>query len=84
MAAKAGQPGKAGMIRRSVTRLSVGARADTTAALATVVASAHHETALVAELPGLIELALGSAPQNAQLHFARRGAHTVAYGVMEF
>jgi hypothetical protein len=34
VAAKAGQPGKAGMIWRSVTRLEVGARADMAAALA--------------------------------------------------
>jgi len=49
-----------------------------------ILASAQHETALVAELPGLIELALGSVPQNAQHHFAKGGAHTVTYGVMEF
>ena len=49
-----------------------------------ILASAQHETALVAELPGLIELALGSVPHNAQHHFAKGGTHTVTYGVMEF
>ena len=49
-----------------------------------ILASAQHETALVAELPGLIALALESVATNAQHHFAKGGKHTVTYGVMEF
>lgn len=49
-----------------------------------ILASAQHETALGAELPGLIALALESVATNAQHHFAQGGKHTVTYGVMEF
>ena len=49
-----------------------------------ILASAQHETALGAELPGLIALALESVATNAQHHFAKGGKHTVTYGVMEF
>ena len=49
-----------------------------------ILASAQHETALVAELPGLIALALESVATNAQHHFVKGGKHTITYGVMEF
>ena len=43
-----------------------------------------NETALVAELPGLIALALESVATNAQHHFKKGGQHTVTHGVIEF
>lgn len=49
-----------------------------------ILASAQHETALVAELPGLIALALESVATNAQHHFKKGGQHTVTHGVIEF
>lgn len=49
-----------------------------------ILASAQHETALVAELPGLIALALESVASNAQHHFKKGGEHTVTHGVIEY
>lgn len=47
----------------------------------TTLACARHETAAVTELPGLIELALTSLPDNAHNDYRRGGKHTVTYGV---